>query len=186
MLPTMDTNTLKKHSAQVTRVSGRILLLGCRTLIQILFYIWERCSDLVDLINHKLSGLLVEPEYIRTGQCKMTGQCCRAIGIEFPASWATHPRLISALARWHSLRYNFELVGRDENLMVYECRYLRSDNRCGIQYFKPKLCRDFPSKPWRGQIRLHKGCGYHYQHAKAIEFKIKLHGKADLSKKDYV
>lgn len=155
----------------------RCLTLSARTAIQIAFYIFERCSDLVDWVNDRFSGMAMQREFIRVGQCRTTGQCCRAIGLEFPQSWVGKKRLIHWLTRWHALRYNFEQVGLEENLLIYECGYLRPDNRCGIHRFKPKLCRDFPQRPWTGKIRLHKGCGYRYISRQAREFEIILHRK---------
>ncbi len=146
-----------------------------RTGIQCVFYPYERCTDLVAGIDRRVTGWFAKTEYIRTGQCKMTGQCCKAIGIEFPAAWQKYPWLVRWLGRWHRLRYNFESVDQQRNLLVYQCNYLRTDNRCGIQKFKPRLCREFPEHPWRGRIRVHKGCGYQYVPRKTHEFKIKLH-----------
>lgn len=162
-------------SAQPLTILRRVGFLSLRTVIQFCFYLWERCSDIVDWLDNRFSGLMMQREYIRVGQCAMTGQCCKAIGIEFPNSWLSHPRRLQWLSRWHALRFNFEKVGIHDNLLIYQCNYLRADNRCGIQRFKPKLCRDFPTHPWSGKIGLHKGCGYSYERRQLHDFKSKLH-----------
>ncbi|OED39064.1 hypothetical protein AB833_16090 [Chromatiales bacterium (ex Bugula neritina AB1)] len=153
----------------------KAVIFTLRTIIQCTLYLYEKCTDLVTAIDRRFTGLFAKTEYVRTGKCEMTGQCCKAIGIEFPASWQKHPTLVKWLIRWHKLRYNFEQIGLNQNLLVYQCNYLGADNKCAIQRFKPKLCRDFPEQPWRGKIRLHKGCGYKYIPRATAEFKIKLH-----------
>lgn len=109
-------------------------------------------------------------EYVREGQCQMTGQCCRAVGIGVPASWFRFPVLIRFLNRWYDLRYNFAPIGRLNHMMVYECRYVTSDNKCGIHPFKPALCRSFPKLTVFGKVRLHKGCGYSFRKREASAF----------------
>jgi len=126
-------------------------------------YILEGVFGFFETLSYKIITLFKKTEFVRQGQCQMTGQCCNAIGMEFPKSWQRYPRIINVIKKWHYLRYNFKFHGIQGNMLVYECQYLTKDNRCGIQKFKPKLCRDFPKIPYWGYTKLHKGCGFSYR-----------------------
>lgn len=141
-----------------------------RLLVQVPLYLLERLLDAVEIVQNAILRLLFKTEFVRRGGCAQTGQCCRAIGIEVPRRWLRYPRLIRAIQAWHFLRYNFSSDGTQDNLLVYTCNYLTDDNRCGIQRFKPKLCRDFPATPWRGFTKLHKGCGFYFEKRSGKDF----------------
>src|SRR3990167_11461030 len=150
-----------------------IAMLSLKTLrffVQVPLYVFEAMFTLVEVVQHAFLRFVFKPEFIRRGGCERTGQCCRAIGIEAPASWFRHPRLIRLIQGWHFLRYNFHADGRQGNLLVYSCNYLTADNTCGIHFFKPKLCRDFPPTPWRGITKLHKGCGFYFEKRRGRDF----------------
>jgi hypothetical protein len=55
-------------------------------------------------------------------------------------------------------------------MLVYSCNYLTPEMTCGIQRFKPKLCRDFPQQKWRGFTKLHKGCGFYFEKKTGKDF----------------
>jgi Fe-S-cluster containining protein len=129
--------------------------------LQALFFIIEGIISLMENLSYQILHLFWKTEYVRKGECQMTGQCCRAIGMELPRSWYRYPRLIHFVTKWHELRYHFTFLRRQDKLLVYECQYLKN-NRCGIHLVKPKLCRDFPKTKLFGITKLHKGCGYQF------------------------
>lgn len=147
-----------------------LLLKISRLAVQIPLYFLEKILDAVDWTAERFLALFFKREFARRGHCERTGQCCQAIGLEAPASWFRHPRLIGAFQKWHFLRYNFTPHGRQGNMMVYSCNYLTPQMTCGIQRFKPKLCRDFPQEKWRGFTKLHKGCGFYFEKKSGKDF----------------
>ena len=64
---------------------------------------------------------------------------------------------------------NFQFLGYQKNMLVFECDYLK-DNKCSIHAYKPKLCRDFPKTPMIGFTKLHKGCGFGFAKRSGLEF----------------
>lgn len=141
-----------------------------RFSVQAALFVFEGVFTLVEIVQYAFLRLVFKPEFTRKGGCQRTGQCCNAIGIEAPASWFRHPKLIGLIRKWHFLRYNFQAQGRQGNLLVYSCNYLTAGNLCGIHRFKPKLCRDFPPTPWRGITKLHKGCGFYFEKREGKDF----------------
>lgn len=149
-----------------------------RFLIQCIFYPVEWIHSFADALALRLLRLFREPQYQRHGACQMTGQCCQAIALQIPKSSLKHSWIRTVFLLWHDLRYNFEWVGQDQDYLIYSCRYLQN-NKCSIQKFKPKLCRDFPQVTWFGKSRLHKGCGYYYAKTGSTPFRKILEQKED-------
>ena len=141
-----------------------------RFCAQCFFRALEWFFDINDSLTRFIMFRFRKPEFIRQGSCANTGQCCRNLGILYPKFWDHIPGLVSFLKWWHGMRYNFLYLGTRENgenkegMLVYECQYLTKENLCGIHRYKPKLCRDFPSTTLWGYPKLHKGCGYYFQH----------------------
>ena len=141
----------------------RIIFKVSRFIVQFLFFWIEWILSLIERIQNKIIFWIWKPEYVRKGNCQLTGQCCRAIGMEVPQWALRRPKVLHWVKKWHHLRYNFTFVGIKDRLLVYECNYLTAKNTCGIQKFKPKLCRDFPQNRVYGFSKLHKGCGFHFE-----------------------
>ena len=128
-----------------------------RRFIQCLFYPFMR----LDLAAQALLRWIIPPPYKRTGQCKMTGKCCRYLGQDKPkgGDWP--------FFRWWSFEINgfyergFEVDGPDTTQMrVYSCRHLTAQGRCGNYAWRPAVCRAWPRIDYFGQPTLMKGCGY--------------------------
>lgn len=150
-----------------------------RAVVQFVIYFWEMFLVITDKAAFLILSLFFKPEYKKVGSCQKTGECCRAIGLEFPAFLARSPKVLHFFQKWHFLRYNFKPLGVVDNMLVYECAYLTSDNRCGIHWRKPKLCRDFPLTKLRGFPKLHKGCGYSFERVRPSPFDKILQAKRE-------
>ena len=55
-------------------------------IIAVLCYLFERLWDMVEMVQNVFLRLFFKSEFVRRGQCQMTGQCCRNIGMELPLS----------------------------------------------------------------------------------------------------
>lgn len=141
-----------------------------RLLLKIFFFFLEAILGFFEKVQGLVVKLFFKSEYVRKGACGNSGQCCQAIGIEFPRSWKKYPRFLKTIEGWYYLKNNFRATGYQDNLMVLSCGYLTKDNKCGIHRFKPKLCRDFPITPLFGITKLHKGCGYYFEKRKGQDF----------------
>lgn len=140
----------------------RVLFCSVRCFVQSLFYFFEKILDFSDWLSQSLFHLFQKTEYVRQGKCLHTGQCCRAVGMEFPAFLHRYPLVLRTIQRWHALRYHFSYLGIKDNMLVYECLYLRKDNRCGIYWRRPSLCRRFPRALLYDFPGLHQGCGFYF------------------------
>jgi Fe-S-cluster containining protein len=72
-----------------------------------------------------------------------TAKCCRyfSLPIEAPTTWDDFDSI-----RWY-LAHGQTIVYVDEGawylLVMSRCKYLQSDNRCGIYLNRPKICGDY-------------------------------------------
>lgn len=138
----------------------RFSLLALRFISQILMLTVEAIMFLPEKVASFLIHSFKKSEYVRLGKCRQTGQCCRAIGMILPRWMIRCPLLVRIVQAWHRLRYHFTPIEIQDNMLVYECRYLKQDHTCGIYWRRPALCRNFPSTPLYGQPKLHEGCGF--------------------------
>ena len=85
-------------------------------------------------------------EELKPGQCLCdfcTGKCCRyfSLPIDNPESWDDFDSI-----RWY-LAHGQTLVYVDKEqwylLVMSRCNYLTQDNRCGIYFNRPKICREY-------------------------------------------
>ena len=128
-----------------------------RLCLQCFFYPFMR----LDLMAQGVLRLIIPPPYKRTGQCKMTGKCCRYLGQEKSRGFDW------PFFRWWAFEVNgfyersFEVDGPDETQMrVYSCRHLTAEGRCGNYALRPTVCRTWPRIDYFGQPSLMKGCGF--------------------------
>jgi uncharacterized protein len=83
---------------------------------------------------------------LKAGQCLCefcTGKCCRyfSLPIDTPHSWDDYDSIRWYLAHGQTLVY---VVEEQWYLLVKtRCQYLKGDNRCGIYFNRPKICRDY-------------------------------------------
>lgn len=85
-------------------------------------------------------------EELKPGECLCdfcTGKCCRyfSLPIDNPETWDDFDSI-----RWY-LAHGQTLVYVDKEqwylLVMTKCNYLTSDNRCGIYFNRPKICREY-------------------------------------------
>ncbi len=72
-----------------------------------------------------------------------SGKCCRyfSLPIETPTTWDDFDAIRWYLAHGQTLIYVEKAVWY--LVVMTKCQYLRNDNRCGIYFSRPKICRDY-------------------------------------------
>lgn len=145
-------------------------LFALRFVVQFTMFIVEALMWAPERLAAFIISSFKKSEYVRRGRCRQTGQCCRAIGMVLPRWIIRCPRLVRMIRAWHYLRYNFTPIEIQDNMLVYECRYLTPKNSCGIHWRRPALCRNFPLVPLYGQPKLHEGCGFYFVKRKGKRF----------------
>ena len=83
---------------------------------------------------------------LKPGEClcdHCTGKCCRyfSLPIETPTTWDDYDSIRWYLAHDRTLIYVEK--GTWYLLVMSRCNYLTADNRCGIYFNRPKICREY-------------------------------------------
>jgi uncharacterized protein len=83
---------------------------------------------------------------LKPGEClcdHCTGKCCRyfSLPIETPRTWDDYDSIRWYLAHERVIIYVEK--GTWYLLVMSRCNYLTADNRCGIYFNRPKICRDY-------------------------------------------
>lgn len=144
-------NSMKKAVVETIRYLVMALFLA----VGIFFYWMERAANWVIGYNGKT-------EYIKKGNCMKCGKCCRLLAIQYPNFFNRIPYAVDITVKWHEFRYGFTYYNREGNYLLYSCNHLRSDNRCGLYFFRPRLCREYPKVKLYGKPVHHFGCGFYY------------------------
>ena len=83
---------------------------------------------------------------LKPGECLCdfcTGKCCRyfSLPIDTPTTWDDYDSI-----RWY-LAHDRVIVYVEKGtwylLVMSNCNHLTADNRCGIYFNRPKICRDY-------------------------------------------
>lgn len=140
------------------------ILQGLRFGSYVLIWIPNMMIYWGDHLAWYLLGKQRHARFIRQGQCRNTGVCCRAIGIDYPRSWIKQSWFLGLLRRYYSWVYNFRFLGLYEaRRLVFECQHLTPQNTCSIHPFRPKICREYPQVTLTGHARVHRGCGFWFE-----------------------
>lgn len=72
-----------------------------------------------------------------------SGKCCRyfSLPIETPTAWDDYDAIRWYLAHGQTMVYVHEETWY--LLVMSKCQYLLPDNRCGIYFNRPKICREY-------------------------------------------
>lgn len=131
------------------------------------FLIWTFifCLQMIiyaaDKFAWKVLGHGKKTQYIRQGSCQNTGECCKKIGIGLPKSWLKRPWIAQSFRWYMQTIHNFYPLDEEHaKMLLFQCRYLRSDNKCGIYPFRPTICREYPQTTLLGRAEVHRGCGF--------------------------
>ena len=84
--------------------------------------------------------------HLKPGECLCdycTGKCCRyfSLPIDTPTTWDDYDSI-----RWY-LAHERVIIYVEKRtwylLVMSRCNYLSPDNRCGIYFNRPKICREY-------------------------------------------
>jgi len=89
----------------------------------------------------KVSRTSLKPGEVLCDHC--SAKCCKyfALPIETPTEWTDFEYI-----RWYLLHGNSSIFLEDGNwyLCVHTvCKHLQDDNRCGIYFTRPQICREY-------------------------------------------
>ncbi|OGC11256.1 hypothetical protein A3K48_01870 [candidate division WOR-1 bacterium RIFOXYA12_FULL_52_29] len=98
----------------------------------------------------------------RDGECRRCGRCCREIYLTLSPAQAKSPLFLGFYKRWLSWLFDFELIRFDADYpaLLFKCGNQRSDGSCGVYFWRPPLCRNYPLIDYFKEPIFLPGCGY--------------------------
>jgi Fe-S-cluster containining protein len=103
-------------------------------------------NQLRDYFDPPQSGEVVYQHYVRTGECHQCGQCCAGIHL------IHGDEVVSEIEQFERLKTQFpdyayfEPIEQTEQGLMFRCRQLQPDNRCGVYADRPPFCKKYPSE----------------------------------------
>ncbi|MEW5822571.1 MAG: YkgJ family cysteine cluster protein [Cyanobacteriota bacterium] len=117
-------------------------------------------------LKKKLFNLLGIKHW-RSGKCNKCGHCCRTITFRFPDKLLTRESEFEYLKKQMPRFENFYISGKADNgVLLFTCKFLTDDNKCGVYYMRSPFCRYYPhfdSKFIRMGGQPLEGCGFYYE-----------------------
>ncbi len=116
---------------------------------------------LVDNWLTNLAKRLFPTRWRLAGGCRRCGNCCREIHLKMTPSQMRSKLFTTLSIRWISWLFGFILLGIDEanNALIFTCRHLTADGRCGNYRWRANVCRNYPLLDYFDEPKFLPGCG---------------------------
>jgi uncharacterized protein len=98
------------------------------------------------ITEHPDADIQVGEHYVRVGNCTQCGKCCESIHLAHKGNYIRNTLHFKWLQLWSSAFRHFVPIGISETGVVFRCRALLPDKRCGIYGNRPRLCHLYPSE----------------------------------------
>ncbi len=113
---------------------------------------------------------LFSSKYVRYGQCKQCGKCCRSIVLLDMGKPIKTEEEFDQIKKKYKAYNHFYPSGRDnQNQLLFTCKSLGEDNLCRDYFFRSLYCRKYPNidkKFIMSGGRMLDGCGYKIEPSK--------------------
>lgn len=124
---------------------------------------------MIQWVKYFLNRLL-SPKYVRRGNCKKCGECCRSILLRDNSKNVDSIELFEKLKIKYKKYRHFEPVKFDKNgNLLFKCKSLGENNECRDYLFRSLYCRKYPDIDkkfiFAGGVLL-EGCGYKIEPSK--------------------
>lgn len=118
------------------------------------------------LLDNFLTNLpkkvLFRSRWVLEGKCRKCGTCCKEIYLRITPRQLSSKLFTELAVRWTSWIFDFELLRIDyENCyLVFSCKHLRSDGKCGSYFWRPNICRNYPLVDYFEEPKVLPDCGF--------------------------
>ena len=96
------------------------------------------------------------------GKCRQCGSCCREIYLKMTPGQMKSKLFTAISIRWISWLFDFDLLRIDYEhyYLVFNCRHLTSEGKCGNYFWRPNICRNYPLVDYFEEPTFLPGCGF--------------------------
>jgi Fe-S-cluster containining protein len=106
--------------------------------------------------------LFFKSVWILEGKCKQCGICCKAIGLKISKRQLSSKFFTNLAIKWICWLFDFILleIDREHGYLIFTCKHLRSDGKCGNYFWRPSICRNYPLIDYFEKPVLLPNCGF--------------------------
>jgi len=125
-----------------------------RTIITFIF--------LDNFLTNLPKKILFKTQWVLEGKCKQCGTCCREIYLKVTPRQLSSKLFMKLAIAWISWIFDFILlrIDYDNHYLVFTCRHIRADGKCGNYFWRPNVCRNYPLIDYFEKPRLLPKCGF--------------------------
>jgi len=117
---------------------------------------------LLDNVLTNLTKKIFGTKWVLTGKCRQCGTCCREIYLTMTPAQTRSELFTSVSIRWISWLFDFILlrIDHENNALVFTCRNLTPEGKCGNYFWRPNICRNYPLVDYFEEPKFLPGCGF--------------------------
>jgi hypothetical protein len=117
---------------------------------------------ILDNLLTNLTKKLFPRKWTLTGACRQCGNCCKEIYLKMTPGQMKSRLFTNISIRWISWLFDFNLLRTDHehHYLVFNCKHLTSDGKCGNYFWRPNICRNYPLVDYFEEPKLLPGCGF--------------------------
>jgi len=100
--------------------------------------------------------------WVLTGRCRQCGNCCKEIYLKMTPNQMKSRFFTNISVRWISWLFDFNLlrIDREHDYLVFNCKHLTPEGKCGNYFWRPNICRNYPLVDYFEEPKFLPGCGY--------------------------
>ena len=116
-----------------------------------------------NFLTNLLKRVLFRTRWKLEGKCKMCGSCCQQIYLKISPRQLGSKLFAKLAIWWICWLFDFILleVDYDHYYLIFTCKHLREDGKCGNYFWRPSVCRNYPLVDYFEEPKFLPGCGFH-------------------------
>lgn len=128
--------------------------------------ILKRTIISIVLLDNFLTNLpkriLFKNIWVLAGKCRQCGTCCQEIYMKITPRQLSSKLFANLAIWWTAWLFDFILLKIDyENYyLVFTCKHIRTDGRCGNYFWRPNICRNYPLVDYFDEPKMLPDCGF--------------------------
>jgi hypothetical protein len=115
-----------------------------------------------NLLTNLPKKILFPTRWVRLGQCKQCGVCCKAIYLKMTPRQSGSKLFRDLAVAWVTWIFDFILLETDleNHYLVFTCKHHLPNGKCGNHFWRPNICRNFPLVDYFEEPKILPGCGF--------------------------
>lgn len=117
---------------------------------------------ILDNFITNLTKKLFRTRWVLDGKCRQCGNCCKEIYLKITPAQLKSRLFTNIAVHWITWLFDFNLlrIDYDHHYLVFNCKHLTLEGKCGNYFWRPNVCRNYPLVDYFEEPKLLPGCGF--------------------------